>query len=88
MDNKLSNLLEMKLTIPRIETILMVTDAIEIEEATLEIKRLAQRFHREYEEFMSQDQLEWAKTDIDYFSFLLEEAIDHYKQLLVAGEIS
>jgi hypothetical protein len=88
MDNNLSILLEMKLAIPRIETLMMGADAIEVEEAKLELKLLAERFHRKYEGFMSQEQLEWAKTDIDYFSFLLEEAIAHYKQLLVAGEIS
>jgi len=87
MKDKLETLLEMKLIVPRLETLMMGADAIELEEARLEFQRLAERFHREYEEFLSQDQLEWARTDIDYFSFLLEEAIAHYKQLLMAGEI-
>jgi len=80
--DKLDVLFQIKLATPPVETQLMNPDAIEIEKAKLKLKGLADRLHREYGDFMSSEQFEWAKDDIDYFSFLLEEAIAHYKKLL------
>jgi len=80
--DKLDVLFQIKLATPPVETQLMNSDPIEVEEAKLKLKGLAERLHREYGEFMSSEQFEWAKDDIDYFSFLLEEAVAHYKKLL------
>ncbi|MBT8490524.1 MAG: hypothetical protein KJN62_05710 [Deltaproteobacteria bacterium] len=80
--DKLDVLFQIKLATPPVETQLMNHDAIEVEKAKLKLKGLAERLHREYGDFMSSEQFEWAKDDIDYFSFLLEEAVAHYKKLL------
>jgi hypothetical protein len=80
--DKLDILFQIKLAAPPVETQLMSPDAMEVEEAKLKLKGLAERLHREYGEFMSSEQFEWAKDDIHYFSFLLEEAVAHYKKLL------
>jgi hypothetical protein len=80
--DKLDVLFQIKIAARPIETKLMNPDAIEVEEAKLKLKELAERLHREYGQFMSSEQFELAKGDIDYFTFLLEEAVAHYKTML------
>lgn len=80
--DKLDVLFQIKLAARPIENQLMSPNAIEVEEAKLRLKELAERVHREYSQFMSSEQFEWAKDDFNYFTFLLEEAIAHYKKLL------
>lgn len=80
--DKLAVLFQIKLAARPIENQLMSPNAIEGEEAKLMLKDLATRLHSEYGQFMSSEQFEWAKDDLDYFTFLLEEAIAHYKKLL------
>lgn len=81
--DKLSVLFTIKSKIRRIEQQLIGSNLIEVEEAKLKLKKLAQDFHEGYEQFISSEQLGWASKDADYLSFLLEEAIVHYKQLIV-----
>lgn len=84
--DKLSVLFDIKSKISMIEQRLISSDPIEAEDAKLKLKELAEQFHKGYEQFISSDQLGWASEDTDYLSFLLEEAIVHYKQLLVQGK--
>jgi len=86
--DKLELLFEMKMKSNRLESKLMSHDATEIEDAKLELKELAAHFHQEYERFMSQSQYEWAKDDIHYFTFLLEEAVAYYKSMIVHGDVT
>jgi hypothetical protein len=80
--DKLDVLFQIKIAARPIESQLMSPDAIDAEEAKLKLKELAEHLHREYGEFMSSEQFEWAKDDLHYFLFLLEEAVAHYKKLL------
>ena len=80
--DKLDTLFQIKIAARPIENQLMNPDTTVVENAKLRLKELAERFHREYRQFMSSEQLQWAKDDFGYFSFLLEEAISHYKKLL------
>lgn len=79
-------LFTIKSKIRMIEQRLISSKPTEVEEAKLELKELAEQFHNGYEQFISSDQLGWASEDADYLSFLLEEAIVHYKQLLAQGK--
>jgi len=84
--DKLSILFSIKSKIRMIEQRLVGADPIDVEEAGRELKELAEQFHRDYGQFISSDQLGWASEDADYLSFLLEEAIVHYKHLIVQGK--
>ncbi|HEU20249.1 MAG TPA: hypothetical protein ENO00_12890 [Deltaproteobacteria bacterium] len=84
--DKLSILFSIKSKIRMIEQRLVGANPIDVEEAGRELKELAEQFHRGYEQFISSDQLGWASKDADYLSFLLEEAIVHYKQLIIQSK--
>jgi hypothetical protein len=84
--DKLSVLFTIKSKIRMIEQRLASADLTKAEEAKKELRNLAEDFHSGYEQFMSSEQLGWASEDPDYLSFLLEEAIVYYKQMLIQGK--
>ena len=82
----LTVLFTIKSKIRMIEQQLISPNLIEVEEAKRELKEMAEQFHKGYEQFISSKQLGLASEDADYLSFLLEEAIAHYKQLIIQGK--
>jgi len=83
---KLDLLFQMKSSVLYIENRLMSSDAEIVETAKREYEKLVDRFHHENASFMSLKQCEEARNNLDYFTFLLEEALAYYKCKLVQGE--
>jgi hypothetical protein len=84
--DKLSALFAIKSKIRMIEQRLISDDLIMVEDAKQDLKTVAEEFHNGYAQFISSEQLGWASEDPDYLSFLLEEAIVYYKQMILQGK--